>query len=431
MNLINIISRVIVGGVFFVSGMIKANDIMGFSYKLEEYFSPEVFNMPFMEHYVVPLAAIACIAEIVLGLAVILGAKMRLATWSLFGLTVFFAFLTWYSWIYDAVKECGCFGDALSLTPKESFYKDIFLMVFVVILLFSAKRIKLNTAKEDMIVGGLGLVITALLSIGIFDWILPVILYIVLVGGAILIKNASKSNAKEWIMAAYVTVLTAVFGFYTYNYLPVKDYRAYAIGKSIPEQMKTAEELGIPGTTYYTLYTLENEQGDRKQVRSDIYLSEKIWQDKSWKLLKDLSEGPFVLKKAYEPKIADFKIDTYEGEDVTDEILAKKEALLVMVFKDIDEGASDPDNDELYGLVKTMDAKVKTIALSPNPYETSEEIRHENGLAFPFYQGDGIVLKTFVRANPGLVLLKEGVVLGKWHNNALPSESEINELLGN
>lgn len=406
---------------------------MGFSYKLEEYFSPDVFDMAFMEPFVVPLAFLACVAEIVLGLAVILGAKMKLASWSLLGLTVFFGFLTWFSAYYDKVRECGCFGDALSLTPWESFYKDMFLMVFVIILVLKASKIKLNTQNDDLIVGGLGLLLVAVLSLGIFDWGLPVVLYIILIGGAIVLKRMLGSSNKEWIMAGYVTLLTSIFGIYTYNYLPVKDYRAYAVGKSISEQMKTAEEKGEKPTTYYTLYTLVDESGNEKEVRSDVYLKDQIWKDKSLKIDKEQSKGPYVLEAGYEPAITDFKIDSYEDGDLTHEVLDAEEPTLVWVFKSIEKAQTDPDMAKLISLTNELgkNGGMKVLALSPSPYEEVESFRHENNLAFPFYAGDEIVLKTFVRSNPGLILMKKGTVLGKWSNNDLPSADEVKALAKN
>lgn len=423
------IARIIVGAVFFVSGLIKANDIMGFSYKLEEYFSANVFDMPFMEHYVVPLAALVCIGELALGIATILGAKMKLVSWTLLGLTVFFGFLTFYSAYFDVVKECGCFGDALSLTPWQSFWKDIFLLVFVLIILPFAGKIKLNTTQEDIILGGLGLVLVAILSLGIFDWFFPIPFYILTVGGGIAVKHLIKSASKEWMMAAYVLIACCIFGYYTYNHLPVKDYRAYAVGKSISEQMKTAEELNKKPTTYYTLYTLENEAGESKQVRSDDYLEKEIWKDKSWKINSEKSEGPFVKEQGYEPKIADFKIDTFDGEDLTHSILDDDQPVVVFVYKDLDKAAKSGTDQLVKPLYDALKGNINMITLSPDPQNVVDKYKSDTGLEMPFYIGDQIVLKTFIRSNPGIVLLKKGTVLGKWHINDIPTADKIQALL--
>ncbi len=194
-SMMSYVSRAIVGGLFIVSGMVKANDPLGFSYKLEEYFSEGALGWEFFNPYALELSILICVAEIVLGLAVILGGKMKLASWSLLAMILFFVWLTHYTascidrednWTMhqmveacgngedmeaaksriekeaderdkaECVRDCGCFGDAMkgsvgrSLTPWESFAKDVILLYFVLILLFRQNKIKFNSPKEDM-----------------------------------------------------------------------------------------------------------------------------------------------------------------------------------------------------------------------------------------------------------------------------------------
>src|SRR4051812_37722650 len=127
MKVITTIARILVGALFIFSGFIKANDPMGFGYKLQEYF--EVFNM----HWMIPvasfLAIFICIFEMAVGVALLLGARVKLVLWLLSLMMVFFTFLTFYSAYYNKVTSCGCFGDAIPLTPWQSFYKDIILCI--------------------------------------------------------------------------------------------------------------------------------------------------------------------------------------------------------------------------------------------------------------------------------------------------------------
>src|SRR6478752_6231047 len=134
------ISRIIVGVLFIFSGLIKANDPLGLSYKMQEFF--EVWNLHFLNDYTLVFSVLMITFEIIAGVAVLLGWKMNLFSWLLLLLILFFTFLTGYSLFSGKIRTCGCFGDCLPLTPAESFGKDIFLLVLIVILFASANRIK-------------------------------------------------------------------------------------------------------------------------------------------------------------------------------------------------------------------------------------------------------------------------------------------------
>ena len=136
-NLITQFSRLFVGILFIISGLIKLNDPIGFSYKLDEYFSEAVFNMPFFVPFTLAIALFVVILEVVLGVMLLIGYKTKLTIWLLLLLIVKFTFLTFYSAYFDVVKDCGCFGDALHLTPWQSFSKDLILLFFILILFFN------------------------------------------------------------------------------------------------------------------------------------------------------------------------------------------------------------------------------------------------------------------------------------------------------
>src|SRR3569832_1872928 len=134
------ISRVLVGVLFIISGFIKANDPLGFSYKLDKYF--QVYHMPWMTSVTLFLAILICAFEIGLGIALLLGAKMQFTAWSLLLMIIFFTFLTFWSWRFDVVKDCGCFGDALHLKPFQSFMKDVILLVLIIFIFIKRFEIK-------------------------------------------------------------------------------------------------------------------------------------------------------------------------------------------------------------------------------------------------------------------------------------------------
>ena len=139
--LINIL-RIIVGVVFIISGVVKTIDPIGFSYKLEEYFSESVLNLPFLIPYALVFSTIFVVFEVLLGLFLLLGIFKKFTLTNLLFLIIIFTFLTFYSAYYDKVKDCGCFGDFLKLKPWESFSKDVILLVMILIIGFGCRQIQ-------------------------------------------------------------------------------------------------------------------------------------------------------------------------------------------------------------------------------------------------------------------------------------------------
>jgi uncharacterized membrane protein YphA (DoxX/SURF4 family) len=220
MKYIDQISRFLVGGLFIFSGLIKLNDPIGTEIKMEEYF--EVFAEDFgsfFTHFIpwaLEIAMIMIVLELALGVAILIYYRMNLTTWILLLLMIFFTFLTGYSAILNKVTDCGCFGDAIKLTPWESFWKDIFLMVFVLHLFWHRKRFvpALRTREGDFVVGG-------------------------------------------------TSVIFTILGIYAINHLPFIDFRAYRIGNNIPHQMQ-------PPVAAIGEYVFKK---DGKEVKSEKYLS--------------------------------------------------------------------------------------------------------------------------------------------------------------
>lgn len=135
MKAITGIARVLVG-ILFISGFVKLNDPLGFSYKLQEYFSEQVLDIPVLIPFALIIAIVIVIYELVLGIMLLIGYSPKFTTWSLLIMIVFFTFLTFYSAYFNKVTDCGCFGDAIPLTPWQSFYKDVILLVLILILFF-------------------------------------------------------------------------------------------------------------------------------------------------------------------------------------------------------------------------------------------------------------------------------------------------------
>ncbi len=353
------------GALFIFSGLIKANDTLGFSYKLVEYFG--VFKIEFLDPLALPLSIFICIFEIVLGFTLLMGARRKATLWLLLLMIVFFTFLTFYSAYYDVVKECGCFGDFLHLTPWQSFTKDIILLVAIIIL-FIGKR-----------------------------FINPIF-------------GPRLENA----LLIVITIATTAFPLYTYNYLPVKDFRAYAIGKNIPEQTK-----GVPDELKYFYKLKDKKTGETKEFDK--------WPD-GWDVQYDYVDSRTeVTKKGVEAKIKDFSISNAEGSDYTQDIIENPSYNFLLICYDLDKA-----NKDVFGKINDFEALCKQdsvtfVVLTSSTKESIEKFKLETKTNFQFYSSDGTVLKTMIRSNPGLMLLKAGTVIDMWHHHSFPSYNDVKE----
>lgn len=365
------IARILVGLLFIFSGLIKLNDPLGFSYKLDEYFAANVLNLPFLQPLTLELALFVVILEVLLGVALLLGFWRRLTAWLLLGMIVFFTFLTFYSAYFNKVTDCGCFGDAIPLTPWESFFKDLVLLVLILIIFAYRRHIKPLLDR-------------------------PV--------------NAG-------IMGA-VLVGCGLLGYHVLHHLPILDFRPYAEGLSIVEGRKSAVELGRKPPEYATRYTLKNQRtGKTMQILSTRYIKEKWWTRKEWKILEDKSKT-IQISEGYKPPIHDFNIQLYER-DITDSVLAEDAILLVISYK-----LKKADTAAFPALVKfaraARQADFPVLGLTASLPEVKQAMRQKHQLNFPLATMDETTLKTIVRSNPGLVLLKDGVVVKKWHHQDFP-----------
>jgi len=173
--------RFIIALIFIASGFVKAVDLVGFSFKMEEYFSPSVFNMPFLEKFALLFSIIVVVLELFLGFLLLLKLKLKFTLSALIALCIFFGFLTFYSAYFNVVTDCGCFGDAIKFTPWESFVKDVILLVGLIILfVLYRKEFKKKDAYSDnnkpennklksIVLGILSLGMIVIMAIGIIN----------------------------------------------------------------------------------------------------------------------------------------------------------------------------------------------------------------------------------------------------------------------
>ena len=275
------IARIIVGNLFIFSGIVKANDPLGFSYKLEEYFVEFGMSWSWLMDISVPLAALLCIVEIVLGVAVLVGYKMKPTSWALLLMIVFFTILTGASAIFEIVRSCGCFGDAIPLTPWQSFYKDLVLLIFILIIFAYRNKIEPWKSTRDLIiVFAVSTIILVLLAL-MLKWSMAGEV-LALIWLTVLVQHYAKN---EKLAAMIAVVFSLVFGIYVSvvatNYLPFKDFRPYAIGKNIPSQMVMAP--GAKQPIYKNTLIYENTQtGETKAFTQEEYTDSQIWEHEEW-----------------------------------------------------------------------------------------------------------------------------------------------------
>ncbi len=360
--------RLVVGVLFIISGLIKLNDPLGFSFKLEEYFSPAVLDLPFLEPYALAISLFVVILEVILGVTLLLGYQIRLTLWTLLGTIVFFTFLTFYSAYFNKVTDCGCFGDAVKLTPWQSFGKDVVLLVLILVLIWGRKYLNpLGSAAFR-----LGTTLAALL-------------------------------ACVW------------FGNHVLNHLPVVDFRPYRVGASIMEGMEIPANAPKPVYEYDWKF---NVGGEEKVITT---LGEYPEVDGEFIGL----EGTREIQAGYEPPIHDFTME-YNGVDLASSILQRPNVLLVVAY---DLGKSRMEAFEAISALtdSALARGYSVVGLSASSREETSALRDRYGLEFPFYFTDMTALKTIVRSNPGVLRLEKGTIVQKLHYNDL-SELKIPEL---
>ncbi|WP_295675573.1 BT_3928 family protein [uncultured Mucilaginibacter sp.] len=362
--------RIFVGVLFIFSGLVKINDPLGFSYKLEEYF--DVLHLTFFTPFSLYIAIILCSLEIVLGFGLLIGTRSANVAWGLLLLTIFFGFLTFYSAYFKVVQTCGCFGDAIPLTPWQSFSKDMFLLLLIIILFKNRRRIQPLTAAK---------------------------------------------TGNKLLLAA--TVLAVGLGVYTYNFLPVIDFLAYKVGANIPDEMKTPP--GAKPDEYEQTYTLKNKKtGATKVMNNTEYMSSNIWKDNDWSVVGTPESR--LVKKGFSPKIQDLTISDAQGTDYTKELLTNPFLNIVIVAYDL----RHTDADALARLNAAAinlqnDYHTRTVMLTSNSAQYAEAFSKQHHLAFEIFYTDEVPLKTMVRANPGIFLLKNGTIINKWHYHSMPN----------
>lgn len=365
------VCRFVLGGVFVFSGFVKVIDPFGFFYKLQDYAT--AFGIgAWVPASLLFMAGVALsVIEFYVGVCLFLGIHKKVSSTMALVLMAFMTPLTLYLAIANPVSDCGCFGDAWVLTNWETFGKNVVLLV-------------------------------AALSVS--RWKKEVVRFI--------------SRKIEWMFSMYTILFIFALSFYCLRNLPIIDFRPYKIGVNIKEGMEIPADA--KPTVYDTRFVLEK-GGKRQEFTLENY------PDSTWTFV----ETRHVIKeKGYEPPIHDFFMQEVEtGEDITERVLADEGYTFLLIahrIEEADDGNIDLINEIYdysvehgYGFYALTSSEEKNILLWCD----------RTGAEYPFCLADDITLKTIVRSNPGLLLIKGGTILNKWSDNNLPDEYVLTDAL--
>ena len=351
--------RIFVGILFIISGFIKLNDPVGFSFKLEEYFSQGVLDLPFLTPFALTISILVVIIEVMVGVMLILGYKRKLTVWTLLAMIIFFTFLTFYSAYFNKVTDCGCFGDAIKLTPWESFTKDVVLLVLILIIYVGRK------------------------------YITPLV------------------NSKTLMSVLYVSFIACVgYVYYALNHLPVIDFRPYEIGKNIEEGMNTPADAPKAVFEYKWKFNVNGNE--------EIYVTNGDYPTVDGEFIDVETEE---IQAGYEPPVHDFTIEQ-NGEDFAAALLQEPKLVMVIAY-DLRKSNLEVFKEIKAVTDNALKAGYKVIGMSASGPDQTDALKKENNLAFDFYFTDETTLKTIVRSNPGVLVLEKGTIVQKLHYNDL------------
>ena len=372
MKYIRNISRIVIGVVFIFSGFVKGIDPLGSTYKFSDYFT--AFGMEQLDPLAFPLAIILSTFEFIVGVALIFNIKTRINSWIVLVFMSFFTLLTLYLAIDNPVSDCGCFGDAIIMTNWQTFAKNVVIMVFALIVFIYRNQF-----------------------VSLF------------------------SNTKQYSILGIGIAFMVALSFYCYEHLPIIDFRPYNIGTHIPDKMKVPEDA--PKAEYKTILKYKK-NGKIKEFTMDS-LPDSTWQ---WVETKNIK-----VKEGYVPPIHDFTISTLEGEDITDIVLKQDKFTFLLIAYNLKKSSGE-NMGEINKIADFCNNKSNCsfICLTASIDKTINDFKNKYDTNFKFYNTDEITLKTIVRSNPGLMLIKHGTILDKWHHNDVPGPEKVSkEFLNN
>ena len=358
--------RIFLGLVFLFSGFVKAVDPLGTAYKNQDYLS--AFGLGVFDVFALPLAFALLALEFGMGACLLLGVYRRFHAILFLLFMSFMTLLTLYLAIKNPVTDCGCFGDAFIITNWQTFYKNFFFLLPASVIVFLWYRRMTPLYKESRITAT---------SFG----------YLFILG----------------------------VSFYCYLYLPILDFRPYKIGNNLPQLMEIPE--GAPVDKFEATLTYA-----KRGVNKEFTMANYPKGDSSWVFVKTETK---LIEKGYKPPIHGFSIETEIGDYITDEVLSDDSYTFLLIAHRLDL-ANDSYVDrvnEIYDFCLLNEYAF--YCLTSSAAGDIKEWKENTGAEYPFCKTDEITLKTIVRSNPGLLLLKGGTVINKWPNRSFPKEDAL------
>ena len=351
------ISRILLALVLVLSGFVKAVDPKGTMYKLQEY--ADAFSIDvFSNDWMLFFAIILAAAEFLLGLFLIMGVYRRFVSFMVFLVFILFTPFTLYVAISDVVPDCGCFGDALGLSNTASFVKNLFLLLLSVIVFLGRRRF--------------------------------------------VVKISSKNR---WMVVLFSLFYIAFIETISLTYVPILDFRNYAVGNNLRELVQGESDV------YKVVFTYEK-NGEQRSFEQDSL------PDETWSYVDSRSE---LVVKGRKPVVGDFAILDWENDyDVAQDVLADSGFVCILVaelLEDASVGRVDKIND-LYDYC--LENNISFFAATSSDEDAIELWRKRTGAEYPVYWADNMLLRGMTRANPGVVLLDDGVIVGKWNVAGMP-----------
>ncbi|WP_278679863.1 BT_3928 family protein [Leyella stercorea] len=361
------VCRFVLAATFIFSGYVKAIDPLGTLYKLKDYAAAMSLNGLLPDWVLVGVAIALGALEFALGVFMLFAVRRHVVSRITLAFMTAMTVLTLWIFVADPVKDCGCFGDALKLTNGETLLKNIVLIACAALVAWR---------PADMA------------------------------------RFISRSN--QWIVRYYTVayiVITSVYCLYT---LPIFDFRPYHVGTNIKQGMEIPE--GAEQPEFESTFLLRK-NGETREFTLDNY------PDSTWEYVDTRT---VQTKKGYEPPIHDFALTTCDtGEDITEQVLTKKgyTFLLVSPRLAVADDSNFGDIDQIYEYAEENGADFYCVTASAN--DEIERWRDLTGAEYHFCNADETTLKTMIRSNPGLMLLKDGTIIGKWSHNTLPQTDDL------
>ena len=364
------VARTVVGLTFILSGLVKAIDPLGTQYKIQDYLAaiPPSLSLPDMLTLLMSVSL--SMVEFTLGAFMLTAISRRVtARLTLLFMVVMTAVTVWI-YIADPVKDCGCFGDALTLTNLETLLKNIVLLALAALVAWRPTHIG---------------------------------------------RLMSRSN--QMLLGQMLMLTPVALSFWCLYDLPLIDFRPYHIGADIKAGMEIPE--GAEQPVFDTTFIMEKD-GERREFTLDNY------PDSTWTFVDSKT---VTVKEGYVPPIHDFSITAADGEDITDMVLGREGYTFLLISPDLDKADDQNfgDIDQIYEFCQ--DNSIPFYCLTASTEKSQQHWQNITGAEYPFCMTDATTLKTMIRSNPGLMLLEKGVVRGKWSHNRLPDTTELETML--